>query len=327
MGEPRPRWPHTGAAYPEWTWQVSDKLHTWVDDCLRDARATKRSLDNHGQTEASENWQSRINAYEQYAAELDQRDTDARQRYEQAYRQWQERDRFTRVRNSLWYQVLFWARSGELPRDWRDHLSGYHARCAAIGGGQPDLREDIDGLALHEFTTLPTQPWEPYATGGDWRAALTAWYRDSLTLHDRTRQQREEMHANQPQPFRLPIRLITDEADSDPWLAMDTMKALSDADFDAIQAINHARKRDRIEAWYRAGLAAGGDDTDWRGWYRERINNTWDRRQDRIYARGLITADRELGQLGEIVGEAAAGGWRRIHMQALPHYWTHDAGS
>ncbi|HZE15958.1 MAG TPA: hypothetical protein VE197_09770 [Mycobacterium sp.] len=38
------------------------------------------------------------------------------------------------------------------------------------------------------------------------------------------------MRASEPQPFRLPIQPITDETQSDPWLAIHTMQAFRDAE-------------------------------------------------------------------------------------------------
>lgn len=331
MSEPHPRWPHTGNHYPEWTWQASDQLHTWIRDSLLEARKGKRWADRHDSAEASRNYGFQIEIYEQYAAELDQRDAEARDQYARAYQEWSARDRYTRIRNGLWVDVLRWARSGELPADWRIHLPGYHASIAAITGEQ--LCDDIDGLALHEFTTLPTQPWEPYATGGDWRTALDAWYRDSLALHDRRRHSREELTASKPQPFRLPDTPMPDAYDPSPAIVYDDMedlrarRALRDADLAAADDINHDRGRDRLEAWYRAGLTAGGTGEDWAGWYHDRITTTWDRRHDDIYGVALINSDRELAQLDDPdtatlePSPAAAGGWVHIPMQALPDYW------
>lgn len=312
MGEQHPRWPHTGATYPEWTWQVSEKLHQTITEGLRDAQDTKRWADQHGNAETAQTCAIRIEIYEQIAAELDQRDAAARERYQSDHRQWSQRRRYTGMRNGLWADVLRWARTGELPADWRDHLPGYHARVAAIAGEQ--VHDDIDGLVLHEFVTLPTQPWEPYAAGGDWRAALDAWYRDALTAHDRQHQDAAEIAASEPPRFATP--LDTDHA---------AQLACRHADSQAIKAINYARKRDRLEAWYRAGRAAGGDNEDWAGWYRDRIG-TWDRRQDTIYGVPLIRAERELAGLGDpwqMVEPAAAGGWTRVAMQTLPDYWLH----
>jgi hypothetical protein len=308
-------WHHT-RHWPQWTWQVSDSLRQWVTDTLREAHDTKHSCERGGNTEGAQNCAIRIRICEQIRIELRQRDAAAHDQHAREHREWEARERYTSKRNSLWAQVLWWARSGELPPGWRDHLPGYCARIAAIVG--EELRDDIDGLILHEFATLPPQPWEP---GGDWRTALDAWYRDMLTVHNRRRQQDQEMHASKPQPFQLPSRPITNEKENDPWLEFQLKRALHLADIDAIQAINHERRRDQIEAWYRAGLSAGGDDEDWESWYRDRINNTWQRRHDTIYGRGLITADRELAYLGQLVGEAAAGGRRLVLMHTLPDYW------
>lgn len=335
MGEPHPRWPHTGHHYPEWTWQASDQLHTWIRDSLLDARKVKLWADQRGETTAAQNCAIRIEIYEQYAAELHQRDADANDQYTRDHQQWAARDRYTRTRNGLWADVLRWARSGELPADWRDHLPRYHASIAAITGEQ--LRDDIDGLALHEFTTLPLQPWEPYATGGDWRTALDAWYRDSLALHDRRRRSREELTASEPRPFRLPTTPMPDAYDPSPasvyddWADLNAQRVLRDADWAAADDINHDRGRDCLEAWYRAGLTAGGTGEDWIGWYRDRITTTWDRRHDTIYGAKLIESGRELARLddGDTAtldpAAAAAGGWVRIPMQALPGYWQHHA--
>ena len=334
MGEQHPRWPHTGHHYPEWTWQASDKMHTWVAECLSEAHDTKRWADQQGNATASQNCAIRIDIYEQIAAELDRRDADARDQYVRDHRVWAARDRYTGMRNGLWADVLRWARSGELPADWRVHLPGYHAHIAAIAGEQQ--RDDIDGLVLHEFTTLPLQPWEPYITGGGWRTALDAWYRDSLALHDRTHQQDEELRASRPQPFRRPTTPMPDAYDASPhivyddWADLKTRHEMWVADLAAAKAINHNRGRDRLEAWYRAGLTAGGTGEDWIGWYRDRIN-TWDRRHDTIYGAKLIESGRELARLDDgntatlDQSPAAAGGWIRIPMQTLPDYWQHHA--
>ena len=335
MGEQQPRWPHTGANWPEWTWQISDKLHQTTTEGARWAQDNKRWADQHGNVEMSRNCAMQIEIYEQWATELDQRDQAAREQYAREHAEWAARERYTSSRNGLWADVLRWARSGELPANWRDLLPAYHARCAAIGGGEPDLRDDIDGLVLHEFTTLPPQPCEPHASGGNWRTALDAWYRDSLALHDRTYEQAEELSASEPQPFRLPDTPMPDAYE--PHIVYDDMmedlraqRVLRDADLAAAGAINHDRGRDRLEAWYRAGLTAGGDNQDWIGWYRDRIS-TWDRRHDDIYGIALIEADRELARLyaGSAAtlepSPAAAGGWVRLPMQALPDYWQHHA--
>jgi hypothetical protein len=62
-------------------------------------------------------------------------------------------------------------------------------------------------------------------------------------------------------------------------------------------------------AWYRAGLAAGGLDVDWRGWYRSQIA-TWTNGRSPLEGPSAIA---ELTALEH--GE-------KDHMQSLPAYWT-----
>jgi hypothetical protein len=203
-------------------------------------------------------------------------------------------------------------------------------RCAAVGAQQrvapglahppaglsgPHRRDisrrndaDIDGLV---FATLAPQPWEPYAAGGDWRAALEAWYRDRLAVHDRQHRHHQERSAA-PRPFRPP----TDTE-------FTALMACRQADTAALLVIGDERKRDRIEASYRPGLAAGGDDRDWIGWYRQRIIDTWDQRDDEIHAHCLLFCSREYklltpGGLGIPMLEVTT-------TKALPDYWRAGA--
>ena len=315
----------------EWTWQVSDRAHQVVDDGLDYARQGKREAERQGNTWGAENFAHQIQAWEQLAVQIKQRDRAAREQYARDYQQWADRDRYTRTRNSLWAVVLQWARVGELPAGWRELLPGYHARTAEMFGDK--VRDDIDGLVLHEFATLPPQLWEPHHAGGDWRAALDAWYRDSLALRDRTHREREELHTSKPEPFKLPIKRMTETAIAarcaptrNVPLDAEFTHALRQADAVAAQAVNRVRGRDRLEAWYRAGLVAGGEPGDWAGWYRDQIESTWEPRHDAAYGAQLIAPDEELAQLDDpataaIVGESATGGWRAFPMQHLPDYW------
>lgn len=326
MDDRHPHWPHTGHLYPVWTWQTSDRMHTRMRDRLHQMRKNKRWAEQHDNAAAARGYDHIIHIYEQIAAELHQRDAAARDQYARDHEQWDDRNTYTRARNSVWADVLRWARSGELPADWRIHLPGYHARCIAITDRQP--REDIDGLVLHEFATLPTQPWEPHAAA-DWRTALDAWYHDSLALHHRSYHQRTELRDSKPRPFNLPVPLPPDtHAGGLDYTDLDAQQALRQADSRAVDEVNYDRGRDRLEAWYRAGLTAGGTGEDWIGWYRDRIT-TWDSRHDAYYCPGLIRSDHEMARCDD--GDAAtldpsaatAGGWIRIPMQQLPAYWRH----
>ena len=117
-------------------------------------------------------------------------------------------------------------------------------------------------------------------------------------------QQRVELDADEPRRF------------AEPWPPeVGAHLACREADLAAIKVINHARKRDRIEAWYRAGLAAAAAAmNDWLDWYRQRID-AWDDRHDAIYSVGLIAAGDELVILDDPVN--------RAQMQTLPDYWRH----
>jgi hypothetical protein len=297
------RWPLTWL-WRDWTWLLSEQLRKGVDASCRDAQLAKRWADERGDKDVSDLCEYRVRLYAQYKAEFDQRDAAAREQYRCEYREWDARSRYAGLRNGVWADVLRWARSGELPPDWRTHLPGYLARIAAIV--RDEMTADVDGLVLHEFATLAPQPWEPYAAGGDWRAALEAWYRDRLAVHDRQHRHHQERSAA-PRPFRPP-------ADTE----FAALMACRQADTAALLVIGYERKRDRIEASYRAGLAAGGDDQDWTGWYRQRIIDTWDRRHDEIYGHGLCGIDRELHSLADPDWVA--------QMQTLPGYW-HDTAA
>lgn len=163
-------------------------------------------------------------------------------------------------------ELLSAARWGRLHPAWRDTLGVEHLyeHKGHTRPANPAII-DADELAIHEICSAPVADWEPYASGGDWRAALDAWYAAEL---DRLAQ------LQQHHPDLAPI--------------------LSGA-------------RDHCEASYRAGLAAGGLDEDWRGWYRNHITQNWDRADA---ARQLAIIDRP-----------------GFTLATLPHYWLTAAPS
>lgn len=137
-------------------------------------------------------------------------------------------------------EVLSSARQGTLEVGWRDELlADAFRRC------HPDCppfqrHDDIGILIALEIANWPRRPWEPHAAGGDWRAALEAWYHDELALQDTYEGFGRE-------------QLVTPEATETAWWRRE----------------QHCR--DWIGASYRAGLAAGGDPVDWVAWYQQRI--------------------------------------------------------
>jgi hypothetical protein len=64
--------------------------------------------------------------------------------------------------------VLDNARAGDLTADWRNSLTAPTPPTPADA--------DIAAQALDDLRALPAAPWEPNTAGGDWRAALDAWY-------------------------------------------------------------------------------------------------------------------------------------------------------
>lgn len=178
------------------------------------------------------------------------------------------------------------ARAGILASDWRNRMRAQHAADTDL----PDVLRATQAAVLDDLTALPPQPWEPYAAGGDWRAALDAWYHDSLTLHDLyyddlTRPLRAGFWPT-PRPEHLAQRDQDDAQDNE------------------LAALSRARECARIEALYRGGLAAGGHDEDWIGWCHRYIE-TWDGRDTAI---PLMVRDPE--------------DWR-ITVESLPDYWRH----
>lgn len=126
MGEPHPRWPHTGHHYPEWTWQASDKLRTWIRDSLLEARKVKRWADQHGDTTASQNCAIRIEIYEQIRAEVAQRDRAASKRMLWAFEQRAQQSNYVSTYYRFASMLLRHARLGTLTPDWRDQIRAEH---------------------------------------------------------------------------------------------------------------------------------------------------------------------------------------------------------
>ena len=190
--------------------------------------------------------------------------------------------------------VLMKARSGVLERGWRERLSVDFLYTRRPRPDDQALR-DAEDLAVYEVAMTPPSEWEPYAANGDWRRGLAAWYTatQELTRHQyRTRQWLTDLGNTSEADRRTSARL---------------------------NAALESRERDAIEASYRAGLAAGGDTQDWRGWYRARILDTWSAADDA--ARGLYhSVERMLAQLDSAEPVVIGADLITIH-QHLPDYW------
>jgi hypothetical protein len=130
---------------------------------------------------------------------------------------------------------------------------------------------DADALAIYEVAAAPPSVWEPNAAAGDWRRALAAW-----------RVAARDLHRHQFRTKR--------------WLCDLTIPEPDQTNAARLDAVLEARTLDAIEASYRAGLAAGGDAENWRGWYRNRISETWSTADDSTY-KLYYSVDHVLAQI------------------------------
>lgn len=209
-------------------------------------------------------------------------------------KQWRASWQHYSATGSAWGIVLMKARAGVLETDWRTTLSP-EAHYAAGFPRPPDpALLDADALALYEVATAPPSAWEPNAAGGNWRRALTAW-RDAA----------QDLQRHQFRTKR--------------WLSDMTHSAVDQPRAARLDAVLEARALDAIGASYRAGLAAGGDAEDWRGWYRTRIEESWSSAHDSDYKLYHSVA-RVLAQIDGAQPFVTGGDLMTIQ-EHLPEYW------
>lgn len=188
--------------------------------------------------------------------------------------------------------ILMDARIGTLDPNWRHGLSP-----AIVGDTSGAALECSNNLAVHDILTLDVQPWEPH-TGSGWRVALDAWYAAVAEVNE-TRERTEQLMPGADADEPEVVREFTEAASQNPVLRSFAERATE----------GRRRWRDWEGAWYHAGLAAGGLDVDWRGWYRGRIA-TWTNGLSSLEGPSAIA---ELTALEH--GD-------KDHMQSLPAYWT-----
>lgn len=104
-----------------------------------------------------------------------------------------------------------------------------------------------------DVTAIPPADWEPYATGGDWEAALRAWYRAAGDVLTYRRQRARPM----------------------------------------VAAADHQIDVDLLEVSYRAGVAAGTGhpDESWKEWLAERTYTWLDHSAAAKYRLALLDFD------------------------------------
>jgi hypothetical protein len=168
-------------------------------------------------------------------------------------------------------RVLEQARDGGLSPTWRDDLPPSNL---ALGSGA--VVEAVE-MAVKEIRQMPYAAWEP-EHAPDWRTALDAWYIDSrgLLTHSyagNSHRLTANMFTNDDVvSYGVRSRAPTDESASVVRLLTCAMSIDETAD----QARNrlgqsYTQTRDWLTAAYLAGLAAGGQDTDWIEWFKTRV--------------------------------------------------------
>ncbi|MDT5050058.1 MAG: hypothetical protein QOG75_5962 [Mycobacterium sp.] len=187
------------------------------------------------------------------------------------------------------------ARDGSLAHDWRDHIQAPRQN--------PDTAA---ALAIEEVRQMPTAAWEP-GHAPDWRRAIDAWYTTSRLVLARQFSQKaratltsiDQNVCNLAQIARIHPRPLNEY-----------LEAHTDRHDERIDSNLHnqhhgyIRDRDILRADYLAGLCAGGEDHDWIGWLRARVD-TWPEKQlaDAYRVRMSTSAFRTV-------------------KERLPDYWT-----
>lgn len=209
--------------------------------------------------------------------------------------------------------ILLNARSGALKDNWRDDYPPTGPRQNVA-----EVYTDAENLANLALYSMPTQPWEPRAQS-PWRIALDGWYldlldaqreiteviNDSFTHAEKTRvnslRDTLEKFNNLPRGSTLSSDVIERFANASD-LQRQVRTSTPFRDFNLSCAQSAMISYDQASASYLAGRAAGGDDIDWIGWYRQRIAN-WP----------APAAETELAGLDQPDNVTA--------FQKLPDYW------
>ncbi len=204
------------------------------------------------------------------SAEL-RRFTADRQRRRREFHQQLASAHYRSVRANLLLSVLTRARAGTLSTNWRDSLAlrpTEHPAAAMFSSG--------DHLAVREVADTPPSAWEPHS-GAGWRRALETWFDATNDVYTALEQvwleteQANRIRMNDQREAARRLRSHLGWAKPEPRISPPSV-----TDFP------HSAPRLHIEAWYRAGLAGGGEDTDWVDWLRAQDNEASHTLLDRL---------------------------------------------
>lgn len=188
------------------------------------------------------------------------------------------------------------ARDGLLAPHWRDLV----ATMSPLTGPDP---MSVHPLVVAAINEMPYAAWEPGHSPG-WRVAADSWFATARTALAEERRLMLMYHADLTKlaelvPISARAAVAPSVAD-----ALGEVASLDDRnDAMARQSLStFIMARDKLTASYRAALAAGGVDIDWRSWFEERIN-AWDHEAGAASARIILRQPSPC------------------YMERLPDYW------
>lgn len=171
---------------------------------------------------------------------------------------------YVSTRSRHYRDTLQAARLGHLAPNWRDNLRPISAQ---VGG--PEYHVDAEATAVAELQNLPIMPWEPHQA--DWRMALDCWYSAArkAAVEDYANKALESLEQLRRSPMveaLIPGRKLAE--------SILTLVAPHDNRVNETRHLQdwlYVTETTSLTAAYMAGLAAGGEEIDWRSWYREQI--------------------------------------------------------
>lgn len=190
------------------------------------------------------------------------------------------------MRANLLLSVLTRARAGTLTGNWRESLA-----LRPLQRPASPIFDAGDQLAVREVATRPPAAWEPHS-GAGWRVSLDAWFdatTDTYRDLERVWRDTDVAHRAQIAAQRESIRRLRGQ------LRWPQPAATPVPDKDC----PYSPPRLHVEAWYRAGLAGGGEGGDWIRWLQD---------QDSDAGRTLLARLAAPGSRGQL--------------EHLPGYWN-----